>query len=306
MMIIDHAATSLLLGSSFTEVRRNKKFLLLFCLAGLLPDALVLLYQPGDINYLYHRLYTNSILLMPFFVGILSAAILYFKLLEINFFRLYILLMVSWGLHILLDAFNPYGSQLFFPLSDKTFSLDILHSFDPAFLFISCFYLLFALFKRKFSKRLSILIGLSYASYLVFSILSYTHHQGKFVKAFEKENKSSELIDIVPMTFWRWRGILKDDEGTHVAESSSNLIHSYNNTAIKKYQNLSSCDVTLKKFFIYARYPIISESKEHIDLFNGIYSKKSYRLRKSIKRVCVDDSGTMTSFDLLDGFDLGR
>ena len=138
MMLTDHIASSIILSNSIHTIRDRKILWIVCIVSAIAPDILAFFYHPGSIEYLYHRRFTNSVILAPVYV---LAITVIFKIITFKkHFPLLIIFTVSllsYFLHIVLDLITPYGSPLFFPLTDKLYSFDLIHSFDPVFLTLS-------------------------------------------------------------------------------------------------------------------------------------------------------------------------
>ncbi len=304
MMIPDHIATSLVMAVILLNKNKNKELIYSIVLAGILPDALVLIYLPGEINYLYHRLYTNSIVLMPFYTIILAAGFHFFTKQKIHFWIFFYYISLSWLLHIFLDLITPYGTQLLFPLKDNIYSLDILHSFDPIFLGISLLsIIILALNLRKKifdTQSLGIFLAGLFAFYISVMLLFKSYHSYTN-KAFITSNYSNiRYIHTIPKTYWRWRGIAQNDEKIVVINNNLSDIYEYSLKNIKLLPKSVRNDKCMIKFLSYARFPIYIINKNEISVFNAIYSPGSYRLTLKLDKHQHIRFRNISEFDLVD------
>ena len=217
MLFFDHLAIGILLNNSF-----QKKFtyvpLIVVLIASILPDIpVILLGGPGTIEYLAHRKYTHSLLLAPLYSIIPIILCLYFILksnYKNKFLSLYLLSFAGYLLHIFFDLITPFGTKLFYPLSEEIYSLDILHSFDPIFLTFSTIiimYFFISSIKRKpISLRINIIFIILYASYMLIALLVKSHFSNTYELYTKNNYKSYSYVRTIPRTFWRWKGIAKN------------------------------------------------------------------------------------------------
>ena len=304
MMILDHIATSLVMGSILLSEKNRKILIYAIIVAGILPDALVLLYLPGDINYLYHRLFTNSIILMPLYTMILALGFYFLMKRRINFLTFFYYISLGWLLHIFLDLITPYGTQLLFPLNDTIYSLDILHSFDPIFLSISALSLIIFIINSKkkiFNIRNLGLVFLGFFTFYFMVMIGFKLYHSFRNQTFISEYYSNvKYINTIPKTYWRWRGIAYNDEKIIVINNDIPNIDEYSLKNIKSLPQSVKDDEYTIKFLSYARFPIIAINKNKINIFNAIYSSKSYNLTFKLDKNNNIVSREISGFDLID------
>lgn len=106
-------------------------------LAGMAADLDVLIRSRTDsLLFLeYHRQFTHSLVFVP--IGGIVVAALFFlcfrRWLSIGFTRLWLFSSLGYATHGLLDAATSYGTQLFWPFSDRRISFSIVSVVDPLF-----------------------------------------------------------------------------------------------------------------------------------------------------------------------------
>lgn len=104
-------------------------------LAGMLPDADVLIRSSADpLLFLeYHRQFTHSLVFIP--MGGLIAAALLWPIWRrwMGFVPLYLVCVLGYGTHGLLDACTSYGTQLLWPFSDVRYAWNNVSIVDPLF-----------------------------------------------------------------------------------------------------------------------------------------------------------------------------
>lgn len=309
MMITEH----LLSGFVISNIVKQKQVLAVtffILIVSVLPDVpVVFLGTPGDVNYLAHRIYSHSLLLVPAYT-ILPSIIAYYILkrhsLKTSFYTIYLLANIAYVTHIFLDFLNPYGVHLFYPLSYTIYSADFLHSFDPIAIVISIIFIIYfsiALFRGKNNKLI--------LTYLLFTVLLYS----LFVFAkreFFSHNYKSEIIrtyadakylTTVPRTFWRWKGI------AHTEEKMITIIRAKGKYKLKEYEKAINVPISVinnrdyRLFMQYARFPIAFKQSNQLHFVNLIYSDNSYRLTFHIDDYEEVKKTELTGFDFIDRHD---
>jgi inner membrane protein len=105
--------------------------------SGMAPDLDSLIRSDTDpLLYLqYHRQFTHSLIFIP--IGsLVCALVFYFSLArrwQISFGRTYLLCLLGYATHGLLDACTSYGTQLLWPFSDERFAWNTISIIDPLF-----------------------------------------------------------------------------------------------------------------------------------------------------------------------------
>jgi inner membrane protein len=104
-------------------------------LSGMAPDLDVLIQSPTDpILFLeYHRQFTHALIFIP--VGALICATLFhvFARHRLTFRQTYLVCLLGYATHGLLDACTTYGTQLFWPFSDMRVAWHNVSVVDPLF-----------------------------------------------------------------------------------------------------------------------------------------------------------------------------
>ncbi len=306
MMLIDHIAAGVL-APHLSGRQPSAQLFGVSLVASILPDfPVVISGWKGSIEYLSHRSASHSVLVAPVLALVPLALVLLLSRgrLKATPLQLYSISFISCNIHILMDLITPFGTQIFYPLSRKQFSLDIYHSFDPIFMIFSAAVLgafIFAIRKRETlsSRSVILLLGL-YFTYLGFTLLQKTAYRLAFRAEIESIYADSTYIATIPRTFWRWKGIARDDSGYTVAIGSRNFV------AVKKYDDGLPAPPLLKqqsevsKFMSYARFPVIEYGDGSIAVHNLVYSPDSYRLIVEVAEDQAPEGFTLTGFDLAD------
>jgi len=161
----------------------------------------------------YHRDFTHSLLLIPFYALFFSW--LFVKISKRPFFwsfyKICLLVLIS---HVILDLLTSYGTMIFSPFFDHRFAWDLIFIIDLVFSGIIVFPLVFSLFwkrKAQWVCRGSI-IGLTL--YILFCWVQ--HHQAiDLTKAFAR-NLKKEVIQVAslpqPLSPFRWANYVETEE----------------------------------------------------------------------------------------------
>ncbi len=304
-MPIDHLAAGVLAPHLSTRELSAQVFGVSL-LASILPDVPIIISGwKGSIDYLSHRGASHSLLLAP------ALALLPFALVflisrgqpEIAPLQLYLISLTCYCLHIFMDLVTPFGTQILYPLSRKQFSLDIFHSFDPAFMAVSAAVLgTFILATRNKThlspKTVTYFIAL-YILYTGFTVFQKTKHGNAFRREIESANADFSYMRTIPRTFWRWKGVAQNNSDYLVAVGSNNInIKGYSSGLPASSYLTQQREVS--KFMDYARYPILEHGDGRVELHNLIYSPESYRLTVNTDANQSGENFTLSGFDLRD------
>jgi len=173
---------------------------------GFFPDADFVLGLFNRQFYLeYHRDFTHSLLLIPFYALFFSW--LFVKISKHrhfwSFYKVCFLVLVS---HVLLDLFTSYGTMIFSPFFGDRFSWDLIFIVDLIFSGIIFSPLLASIFWRKKSQWVcrGSLIGL--VIYIIFCWIQ--HDQAIKVTMVFAQNLKEEVIQVAslpqPLSPFRW------------------------------------------------------------------------------------------------------
>ncbi|MFB3884429.1 MAG: metal-dependent hydrolase [Thermodesulfobacteriota bacterium] len=153
----------------------------------------------------YHRDFTHSLLLIPFYALFFSW--LFVKISRRPFFwsfyKICLSVLVS---HVILDLLTSYGTMILSPLSDHRFSWDLVFIVDLIFSGIIVFPLLISLFLRRKAPWIcrGSLIGISL--YIFFTWI--LHHQAIHLAKTFAHNLDQEVIQVAslpqPISPFRW------------------------------------------------------------------------------------------------------
>ena len=302
MMIVDHIAAGILFPNAVRKFR-NSLVIAVSIFASILPDLPVMFSGwKGSIGYLSHRATTHSFILAPIF-SIIPVSMFYLifrKKLKNSFPELYLVSLAGYSIHIFLDLITPFGTKILYPLIQEPFSLDILHSFDPLFMSISIpvilFFILNLVKKRDFRVRSMIIFLAIYLAYGSVTLVR-KHAASLNFKIASRKHTASEYLVTVPRTFWRWKGIAKDNQNYYVikTESAELLVEEY--PILDSIPGIIDQDDYLSRFLAYARFPVIERNEGEIGVHNLIYSRDSYRLVYKIENRKIVER-TITGFNI--------
>jgi len=103
--------------------------------AGMAPDLDVLIVSPTDpLLFLeYHRQFTHSLVFIPLGAGLCSIVAHLFVKKRLAFIHTYLVCLLGYATHALLDACTSYGTQLFWPFSHTRVAWNNVAVVDPLF-----------------------------------------------------------------------------------------------------------------------------------------------------------------------------
>ncbi len=129
------ASLPLASNKSIIKSEHVKTVAWLGCIAGMSPDIDVLIQSPTDpILFLeYHRQFTHSLIFIP--IGALICSILFYRWYKraLTFKQGYLVCLLGYATHALLDACTTYGTLLLWPFSDLRIAWNNVSVVDPIF-----------------------------------------------------------------------------------------------------------------------------------------------------------------------------
>ena len=306
MLIFGHTAFGILQSHVFRRFR-NAGAVSVGIVAAVVPDIPALLTGgPGTLGYLAHRIATNSVVLAPLWALIPVAAVwcVLRRRLKNSLPELYLLSLFAYGGHIFLDWLTPFGTQLLYPFSDRIYSGDFFHTFDPLFMILSVavviVFIKAARARKLLGRRALFLFATLYVLYAGATGVCRHVATRTYKDYLADEYPGVRYITTVPRTFWRWKGIAATEQHYVVAiRSSGTTVHKQYPRMLELPEQVST-DVYYDKFLNYARFPVAVPGDGEVGVTNLIYSPNSYRLIMTL-----DDNGDVslrdvTGFDLLD------
>lgn len=146
-----------ILGATTASLRiKDKKLfgIVAICgtIAGMSPDLDVVIRSSADplMGLAYHRFFTHALLFAPFGALIVSAILwrLFFKN-KIGFAPTYLACLFGMTMHGVLDAMTNYGTHLFWPITNRRESWNIISIIDPIFTFTLLVLLIATLIRKS-------------------------------------------------------------------------------------------------------------------------------------------------------------
>ena len=81
----------------------------------------------------FHRHFTHALVFIPFGAAIVAGALYWLAKSKLTFRETYLVCLMGYATHGLLDACTSYGTQLFWPFSDTRIAWNNVSVIDPAF-----------------------------------------------------------------------------------------------------------------------------------------------------------------------------
>jgi inner membrane protein len=275
MDFITHFASGALLSRSGIGPQYGKAAAFAVIGGAIFPDIdIFLLFFNRLFAYKHHRGLTHSLvglLIFPLLIALpiylLSKYKKYWQL--VGFFSLGMLV------HISLDLFGSWGTQVLYPFTNKRYSLDIISFIDYYFTLIILIFLLISVrFKSKGIKhaRIGLLI---LACYFSLCITCHFVALEKFKGALQDNAVRYTKISTIPSFGdgpFAWTGVAENKIGIYRSSkfflfSSPIIIKEYKKEPSNKYTKIASQSEELKLYLWYAEYPLIKTinySDKHI------------------------------------------
>jgi len=108
---------------------------LIGALAGMAPDLDVLIQSSTDplLQLEYHRQFTHSLIFIPFGAALCALAFWPFLRRHMSYPQVWLIALLGYGTHGLLDACTTYGTLLLWPFSDARIAWNTISVVDPLF-----------------------------------------------------------------------------------------------------------------------------------------------------------------------------
>ena len=143
------------------------------CIAGLAPDLDVFIQSASDplLALEYHRQFTHALLFIPIGAAIVTIAVHGFVRRKFFLWETYLVCLLGYATHGLLDACTAYGTQLLWPFSNYRVAWNNVSVVDPFFtLPLVCL----VVFAGVLRRRALALVGLAWAvGYLIFGVVQH-------------------------------------------------------------------------------------------------------------------------------------
>ncbi len=179
-------------------ISKNKSLIWFVLVFSLLPDVdMFLLFHSKELFLTYHRGITHGILFL--FLLPLIPAIIFRK--KFSFFPVYASSFLGYGLHILLDLTNQYGTRVLYPLDETAYNLSLTFIVDPYVILPLILALLISL-KIKRGQRFLLIFSLILIAFYI-GIKAYLKGEAK---EFLKQRIEAHQYRVYPLPndFARW------------------------------------------------------------------------------------------------------
>ncbi|WP_191860820.1 metal-dependent hydrolase [Hanstruepera ponticola] len=221
--------TQIVLGAACGEAALGKKIgnkaLLFGSIGGTIPDLDVFvgswLYGNEIDAMLFHRGFMHSILFS--IMGAFLFGLLFFKMYDsgkrkytTNVKDWIWLFFLSLFTHPILDAFTPYGTQLFAPFSNYRVAFNNIAVVDPIYTvpFLLCLIVMMFFKRNNPSRKLWLQLGLGISSaYMLFTLGNKIYIDSVFKTSLKEENIGYQRYFTQPTIFNNilWYGVLESE-----------------------------------------------------------------------------------------------
>lgn len=122
-------------GKSVRESLGLLRIGLIGALAGMSPDLDVLIKSSTDplLQLEYHRQFTHSLIFIPFGAALCALVFWFFLRQHMSYKQIWLISLLGYGTHGLLDACTTYGTLLLWPFSDARIAWNTISVVDPLF-----------------------------------------------------------------------------------------------------------------------------------------------------------------------------
>ena len=279
MVIVDHIAAGIILPS-LIESFQNTPAVTVSVISSILPDVTSAFGWKGKLSYISHR--SGHTLLSAFFLSIIPVVLVYLIMgprIKNTCLELYVLSLVSYAIHIVMDTFTPTGTQVFYPFSTRILSFDLLASLEPFTNGISAVFIIFCLVTDKIPDLLFCQIFMAvYFLYVVFiSIIKFLKSR-KFRRYLKNNYSGAVFIKTVPRLFWKWKAIAKIPGSYIVMSDVKGEDRCKLYPADIDIPNEIKKNKLYKKFMVYTRIPAALVDQGRFSLINLVFTPHTLRL----------------------------
>jgi len=245
---ITHALTGAVIAKAIDDKKIGNWGTIAGLAMGVFPDSDFVLGLLNRQFYLeYHRDFTHSLLLLPFYALFFSW--IFVKISKRHtfwsFYKISLSALVS---HVILDLLTSYGTIIFSPLFEHRFSWDLVFIIDFVFSGIVFFPLLVSIFWKNKARWIcrGSLIGLTL--YILFCWVQH-HRAIELAKAFGK-NLSEEVIQVAslpqPFSPFRWANYVETKDKVYQGFMDLHLKEHFSPVE-KKAKSLSNFSLLMER-----------------------------------------------------------
>ena len=135
MDVLTHAALGAAAGASLAGRAQVRVAALMGAVAGVLPDADILISSSSDplLNLEFHRHFTHALVFVPAGAALAAAFVWLVLKRRISYAALYVWALPGYLAAPLLDACTSYGTHLLWPFAERPIAWSIVSVIDPLF-----------------------------------------------------------------------------------------------------------------------------------------------------------------------------
>jgi len=182
-------------------------------------DYFIKLFKGNGMYIEHHRGLSHS---LPFLLiwSLLITSFLYMFFPSISVLHLFFWISLSVVIHVVVDIFNPYGTQAGRPITKKWLSLNAVPLFDPYLFLIHLIGIAFWIYGYQPKNIFTFVYGISLIYFIYRLFLSY-----KIKQFIAKSCEKYERIVVIPtMRLNVWNFIVEGKEGFEVGKIDSDTI----------------------------------------------------------------------------------
>lgn len=227
MDIVTQAALGAVVGSVVAGRKMGGRALWVGAAVAVLPDSDVIIspFLDDTTRLLTHRSATHSLLVMPIVALLLATIVSRVRHgFGLSFRRWFLLFFWCFVTHILLDWCTVYGTQLFFPITDKAYALSIVFIVDLFYTLPLLAVIIWLVLRRPPPMRMRniAITGLAISTaYLLLAVASKWYADSRIVEALTAYGQVERRITYnSPMNIVLWQSIAMTGSGYLTAEYS--------------------------------------------------------------------------------------
>lgn len=239
---LTHALTGAIIGHAIGDSRLGPKAMLIGAVAANIPDTDVIFtrfFDPVEAMFV-HRGFSHALILMAGGTLLLAYFLKRFSHAHYSFGFWWLMVLLPWFSHLIMDIFNTYGTALFEPFNSIRVSFDSMAIIDFNLLLILLFTLFALFFFRKKQHRYKQLVGIGglvlvtlYFALNAFIKLSVEKEVKNRLKTYEIEFNRLHSTPL-PLTNMVWMVVVEDSSGFRVSQVNILKKQMVSHTLLKK------------------------------------------------------------------------
>ena len=227
-------------------------------------DVFLLIFVDRWTAYKHHRGLTHSLLGILIFSLILALLIYLFSDFK-KYWHLVGFLSLGMLVHVTLDLFTSWGTQIFYPFTDKPYSLDFISIIDFYFTLIILIFLLISGRLKKKGARFARIGFITLGLYLSLCIACHFTGYMKFIHTISEIEEKPIRISVLPgfrSGPFGWRAVAETEYNFYRSKNFLIFSHhipfkKYKKEPPNKYVEIASQLKEVKIFLWFAKYPYI-------------------------------------------------